>query len=29
MDTVINFKIKYKGLNNLYKFTNKKIMEIV
>jgi hypothetical protein len=29
IDLMINFKRKHKGLNNLAKFTDKKIFEII
>jgi hypothetical protein len=29
VDSMVNFKRKYKGLNNLGKFTEKNILEIV
>lgn len=29
VDSITNFKRKYKGLNNLFKFTDRKILEIV
>jgi hypothetical protein len=29
IDSIVNFKRKYKGLSNLTKFTDKKILEII